>query len=255
MTVDRWAQAVRQQLRIGRLLPLGGPGDGAWIVESAAREVLGRAVAGVRGVRLGSVRLSPADPDGEYESVVPAPPSALPPGPLRIVAECTATADEPLPSATARLRAALSRAADEGLGLVVAEVDLHVTALLDADAGTEPAPEKESEPGSTEKPASLSGDEERVAQAARAVPGVAWLTGTLGGLGRAIHIEERAEAAALPRRHVRVELAVSDGTRALDVTRAVRNSVTAALSDAPTVAVLIIEIAPRTAGGATLSAG
>ncbi|MFJ8823559.1 nucleopolyhedrovirus P10 family protein [Streptomyces sp. NPDC102467] len=253
MTVDRWAQAVRQQLGIGRLLPLGGPGDGAWIVEPAAQEVLRRAVAGVRGVRLGSVRLSPADPDGEYESVVPAPPSALPPGPLRIVAECAATADEPLPSATARLRAALSRAADEGLGLVVTEVDLQVTALLEAEAGTDPAPEKETEPGSTETPAPLSGDEGRAAQAALAVPGVAWLTGALGGRGRAIHLEEQAGGAALPRRHVRVELAVSDGARALDVTQAVRRSVTAALPDAPTVAVLITDIAPRTAGGATTS--
>ncbi|MFJ9036577.1 nucleopolyhedrovirus P10 family protein [Streptomyces sp. NPDC102406] len=245
MTVDRWAQAVRQQLGIGRLLPLGGPGDGAWITEAAARDVLRRAVAEVRGVRLGSVRLSQADPDGTYEAAVPAPPSALPPGPLRIEAECAATADEPLPRSTERLRAALAEAAAQALGLVVTEVDLQVTGLLEAEAErTEQEPEAATEEPA--KPTSLSGDEARAAQAVLAVPGVARLTGTLGGLGRAIHVEERTGAAALPRRHVRVELVVSAGSRALDVARAVRQAVTAALPDGPTVAVLVTEVAPRT---------
>ncbi|MFI7388759.1 nucleopolyhedrovirus P10 family protein [Streptomyces sp. NPDC049813] len=246
MTVDRWAQAVRQQLGIGRLLPLGGPGDGAWITEAAARGVLRREVAGVRGVRLGSVRLSGADPEGAPEAAVPAPPSALPPGPLRIAAQCAATAEEPLPSATGRLRAALARAADERLGLVVTEVDIQVTALLDADA-RDGGPEKDErqEPDGAGADAAagpaLSGDAERAAQAALAVPGVARLS---GALGRALHIEERQqEPASLPRRHVRVELAVFAGVRALDVARAVRRSVTAALPDAPSVAVLVTAVA------------
>ncbi|MGY0023050.1 nucleopolyhedrovirus P10 family protein [Streptomyces sp. YJ-C3] len=241
MTVDRWAQAVRQQLGIGRLLPLGGPGDGAWIAEPAAQGVLRRAAVEVRGVRLGSVRLSPADPDGTYEAAVPAPPSALPPGPLRIVAQCAATSDEPLPLAAGRLREALSQAAKGRLGLLVTEVDLQVTALLDADPETEAAP---AEPEAAAKPTSLSGDEGRVAQAALDVPGVLRLTGVLGGMGRAVHIEEQAGAASLPRRHVRVELAVSAGARALDVARAVRQAVSAALPDAPTVAALVTHIAP-----------
>ncbi|NEB76299.1 nucleopolyhedrovirus P10 family protein, partial [Streptomyces sp. SID14478] len=76
MTVDRWAQAVRQQLGVGRLLPLGKAGDGAWITEPAAQAVLRRAAAQVRGARLVSLRLSLADPDGTYEAAVPAPPSA-----------------------------------------------------------------------------------------------------------------------------------------------------------------------------------
>ncbi|GAA2289620.1 nucleopolyhedrovirus P10 family protein [Streptomyces kunmingensis] len=238
MTVDRWAQAVRQQLGIGRLLPLGGPGDGAWISEAAAREVLRRSVTEVRGVRLGSVRLSQADPDGVYEAGVPAPPSALPPGPLRIVAECEATVDEPLPAATARLRAALSRAADEGLGLVVTEVDLQVTALLDGPPG-EAGPDRDAAPEEPAEAPSLSGDEARAAQAALAVPGVARLTGKPAGLGRAVHIEERPGEASLPRRHVRVELAVSAGARALDTARAVRQAVSTALPDGPSVAVLV----------------
>ncbi|MFI0236942.1 nucleopolyhedrovirus P10 family protein [Streptomyces sp. NPDC016845] len=238
MTVDRWAQAVRHQLGIGRLVPLGGPGDGAWIAESAARDVLRLAAAPLRGVRLGSLRLEQADPEGTYEAAVPAPPGALPPGPLRIVADCAAAADEPLPVVTTRLRMTLARVAGDELGLVVEAVDLQVTELLEAGsegpAGSEPAPDEPSEP----RP--LSGDEARAAQAARSVPGVAALTGALGGMSRAVHIEEpEGGTGALPRRHVRVELAVSARARALDVARQVRRAVTTAFPDAPTVAVLV----------------
>ncbi|MYT71124.1 MULTISPECIES: nucleopolyhedrovirus P10 family protein [unclassified Streptomyces] len=241
MMADRWAQAVRQQLGFGRLLPLGGPGDGAWITEVAAAGALRRSAAAVSGVRLGSLRLAPADPDGSYTSVVPAPPSALPPGPLRIGAECAATADEPLPRAAARLREALEQAARDGLGLVVAEVDLQVTALLDAE------PEREEKPESAPAPAEESaadGDEGRVARAAQGVAGVVRLTGALGGLGRAVHIEETSAPAALAHRHVRVELAVSSSHRALDVARAVREAVSTALTDGPSVAVLVTEVTP-----------
>lgn len=241
MTVDRWAQAVRHQLGIGRLVPLGGPGDGAWIAESAARDVLRVAVASLRGVRLGALRLEQADPEGTYEAAVPAPPGALPPGPLRIVAGCAAAADEPLPVVTTRLRMTLARAAGDELGLVVEAVDLQVTELLEAGteepAGPAPAPDEPSEP----RP--LSGDEARAAQAARSVPGVAALTGALGGMSRAVHIEEReAGTGALPRRHVRVELAVSARARALDVARQVRRAVTTAFPDAPSVAVLVTAV-------------
>ncbi|MEV3856572.1 nucleopolyhedrovirus P10 family protein [Streptomyces sp. NPDC050095] len=245
MTVDRWAQAVRQQLGVGRVLPLGGPGDGAWIVEPAAQDALRRAVAGDRGVRLGALRLGPADPEGTYESTVPAPPSALPAGPLRIEAECAATVDEPLPVAAARLRAALSQAAADRLGLLVTEVDLQVTALLDEAPDPEAAPERPEPEEQEEQESTLTGDEGRVARAALSVPGVSRLTGVLGGIGRAIHIEERAGAGALPRRHVRVELAVGPGHRALDVTGVVREAVATALPDDPTVSVLVTSTAGR----------
>ncbi|MEU8570959.1 hypothetical protein AB0C51_21890, partial [Streptomyces pathocidini] len=33
MAADGWAGTVRRQLGLGRLLPLGGPDDGAWITE------------------------------------------------------------------------------------------------------------------------------------------------------------------------------------------------------------------------------
>ncbi|MFH8730686.1 MULTISPECIES: nucleopolyhedrovirus P10 family protein [unclassified Streptomyces] len=243
MSADRWTQAVRHQLGLGRLVPLGGPRDGCWLAESAARSALRQAVQSVHGVRLGSLRVELADPDGSYESAVPAPPSALPPGPLRIVAECAAAPDEPLPTAASRLRAALSGAASDGLGLAVAEVDLRVTALLDD------GPEAEAAPGHSEPDiadggqAKADSDEERAGQAALSVPGVARLTGSLGGLGRAVHIGERPEGAAtLPRRHVRIELAVSGGRRVLDVARDVRTAVTEALADDPSVAVLVTAV-------------
>ncbi|MFE1956309.1 nucleopolyhedrovirus P10 family protein, partial [Streptomyces sp. NPDC059524] len=229
MTADHWTQAVRQHLGLGRLLPLGGPGDGAWIAEPAAGAVLRRSVDGLPGLRLGALRLSLADTGTAYEAGVPAPPSALPPGPLRIVAECAAAPDEPLPGAAGRLRTALARAADSGLGLVVAEIDVRVTELLEPGATPasarreQPRTPEEKPPPGADTSGGGNGDAGRVADAARAVPGVARLTGALGGLGRPVHIEERAQGrqgeAALPRRHVRVELAVARGARALDVAR------------------------------------
>ncbi|GGR60024.1 hypothetical protein GCM10010251_90960 [Streptomyces aurantiogriseus] len=231
--------AVRHQLGLGRLLPLGGLRDGAWIAESAAEAVLRRAVREVRGVRLGPLRLALADPEGAEEPVVPPPPSALPPGPLRVTAACAATASEPLPAAASRLRTALATAAAERLGLVVAEVDLRVTALLDEEFAEEP--EQVRPPQWSE--AAREGDEARAADAALAVPGVAGLTDVLG---RAVRVEERphavATAAALPRRHVRVEIAVSADHRALDVAREVRGVVAEALRDQPTVAVLVTAV-------------
>ncbi|MGW5544258.1 nucleopolyhedrovirus P10 family protein, partial [Streptomyces sp. NPDC003998] len=133
MTAERWTQVVRRQIGLGRLLPLGGPGDGAWLAEGAAAAVLERAAAeGMPGVRLGALRLALADPAQVQEPVVPAPPSALPPGPLRLTADFAATAAEPLPAVASGLRRTLAAAATERLGLVVTEVDLRVTGLLDA---------------------------------------------------------------------------------------------------------------------------
>ncbi|WP_425835440.1 nucleopolyhedrovirus P10 family protein [Streptomyces fractus] len=243
MTGDRWTQAVRTQLGLGRLLPLGGPQDGAWLTEPAAAEALRRAVQGVHGVRLGALRLGLADPDTAPEPAVPAPPSALSPGPLRLTADCAATAEEPLPVAADRLREALAGAA-EWVGLELAEVDLQVTALLDeADQVADADPGSVGEPDPpAPKPSAPTGDAGRAAEAALAVPGVSRLTGALGGLGRAIHIEEQSGDAALPRPHVRVELAVSAGTRPIEVTGAVRVAVAKALPNNPTVAVLVTEL-------------
>ncbi|MEU0672364.1 nucleopolyhedrovirus P10 family protein [Streptomyces sp. NPDC006172] len=242
MTAERWTRAVREQLGLGRLLPLGGPRDGVWIAEGAADTALRRAVREVRGVRLGGLRIALADPSGVYEPVVPPPPSGLPPGPLRVTADFAATASEPLPAAASRLREALAAAA-EGVGLVVSEVDLRVTALLEAgEEGVDGEREPDSGPPSATAPdqPAREGDELRVSVAALAVPGVAGLT---AALGRSVHFEERQLTdLALPRRHVRVELAVSAAHRALDVARRVREAVTWALPDHPTVTVLVTDL-------------
>ncbi|MFE0455840.1 nucleopolyhedrovirus P10 family protein [Streptomyces sp. NPDC058914] len=242
MTADGWTRAVRDRLVVGRLLPLGGPRDGAWITEEAAQAVLRRAVRGLRGVRLGPLRIAVADPEGAYEPVVPPPPSALPPGPLRVSADCAATAAEPLPATTARLRTALATAAAERLGLVVAEVDLRVTALLDGLDAEDAEPERaEGVRAPRPSEAAGEGDAARVAAAALSVPGVAGLTDLLG---RAVHLEERRDGStALPRRHARVEIAVAADHRALDVALEVRGVVSGALRDQPTVAVLVTSVA------------
>ncbi|WP_435217288.1 nucleopolyhedrovirus P10 family protein [Streptomyces sp. bgisy034] len=237
-TADRWTQAVRHQVGLGRLLPLGGAHDGAWISEQAAEAVLRRAAGNMRGARLDALRIALGDPEAVQDAAVPAPPSALPPGPLRVTADFAATAAQPLPATADRLRALLTAAATERLGLRVTEVDLRVTALLDEDA--EPDAVRPPEPGQADGPADP--EEERVVAAALAVPGVVRLTAVLGGSGRAVHIEQRQVTAALPHRHARVEIAVSGDHRALDVAREVRERARAALTDRPTVAVLVTAV-------------
>ncbi|MGC5244479.1 hypothetical protein ACPXCH_32530 [Streptomyces albogriseolus] len=134
MMADRWTRMVRQQVGLGRFLPLGGPYDGAWIAERAASGVLrGAAEREVPEVRLGGVRIGLADPGEAAEPAVPAPPSALPPGPLRLTAEFAATAAWPLPETASRLRTALAVTATERIGLDLTEVDLRVTELLDTE--------------------------------------------------------------------------------------------------------------------------
>lgn len=253
MTVDRWTQLVRHQVGLGRLLPLGGPRDGAWITEEAAGAVLRRAAAdGAPGVRLGALRIALADPRDVPEPVVPAPPSALPPGPLRVTADFAATAVEPLPTAASRLRLVLAGAATERLGLAVTEIDLRATDLLEPEV-PEPGQPELTTPAAPAAPAAgapqppparepVGTDGTAVTEAALAVPGVLRLTGSLGGPGRAVHIEEHAGAVALPRRHIRVELATDATHRAVDVARQVRAAVRDALPDHPTVAVLVTAV-------------
>ncbi|NEA86513.1 nucleopolyhedrovirus P10 family protein, partial [Streptomyces sp. SID14436] len=83
------------------------------------------------------------------------------------------------------------------------------------------------------------GDERRVALAVLAVAGVARLTGTPG---RPVRLTVTPPGqAALSHRHVRVDLAVTAGHRALDVARTVRATVRETLPDRPTVAVLVTD--------------
>ncbi|MEU8676447.1 hypothetical protein [Streptomyces sp. NPDC048560] len=224
---DGWTAAVRQRLGLGRLLPLGGPGDGTWIAERAAAAVLRDAATG-SGAVLGKLRIGPVDPDTapapatDGPTVVPAPPSAYPAGQLRIEAEFSAMTDQPLPAAAEDLRAVLLDTARERLGMVVTEVDLRVTELLD----TAPEPAAAATPSEV-RAARTDGV---AATAAAAVPGVVALTGVLGS---PVHTGED---------HVRVEVATAGNHRALDVALAVRTAVTAAVEGHPPVGVLITAV-------------
>ena len=85
----------------------------------------------------------------------------------------------------------------------------------------------------------MQGDERRVALAVLAVAGVARLTGTPG---RPVRLTVTPPGQAeLSHRHVRVDLAVAAGHRALDVARTVRATVRETLPDRPTVAVLVTD--------------
>ncbi|MFG3045488.1 nucleopolyhedrovirus P10 family protein [Streptomyces sp. NPDC048202] len=235
MTAD-WTQAVRQRLAPGRLLPLGGSRDGAWMTERAAVSVLaGAAAAEVPGARLGTLRIGPGDPGEVREPVVPAPPSALWPGPLRVTADFAAVGDRPLPVTAERLRTALTTAADR-LGLTVTEVDLRVTDLLEPPAAPAP-PAPAQRPPDAER--TTDPDEALVAAAVLTVSGVTRLTAAFGDRGHAVRVERRASDAALPHRHVYVELATDSGHRATEVAQRVRAAVRETLDDRPTVAVLV----------------
>ncbi|WP_208765331.1 hypothetical protein [Streptomyces albidochromogenes] len=250
MAPDGLTRGVRRRLGLGRLLPLGEASDGAWLAEKAAGPVLREAVAGITGVSVGALRIGLADPDAAAEPAVPPPPGALPPGPLRVVADLTATAGgEPLPHRAERLRIALREAASARLGLVVTAVDLRVTDLVEAgeepvtaappDGGTGDASEDggsgggqdEASDAGPERPEDDGGGDRAAAEAAAAaVPGVARLTGVLGA---PVHLADG---------HVRVELATAAGHRALAVAVAVRKAVAASQGGRTTVAVLVTAV-------------
>ncbi|MFF3256543.1 hypothetical protein ACFYWP_37450 [Actinacidiphila glaucinigra] len=251
MTADRLARAVRRQLGLGRVLPLGGPGDTVWVTERAAAGVLRAAAGAVPGIRLGALRIGTADgpggadgpdgPDGSDGSggsggsdgsdgsdgsggepgdaagLLPesAPSGALPRRPLRVEAGFEATPERPLPDSAGRLRDALWRAATEDVGLETEAVDLTVTGLLEEGGARVALPTEPVDPPEGGRTTTTAG------RAAAAVPGVAGLTSRLGG----------------QRHPSQVQIAVDAGHRALDVGRAVAMAVTAVTQDVTTVVV------------------
>ncbi|MGW7577151.1 hypothetical protein [Streptomyces sp. NPDC054765] len=241
MAANQLAQAVRAQLGIGRVLPLGGPADGSWITEQAAVGALRAAAGTPAGVRVGTLRLSVADPGHAPQPAAPAPPSALPPGPLRIEADFAAAAGRPLPALAGQVRTALLEASFRALGLVVSTVDLRVSGLLAADgagAATAGAP-----PARAEGPAATPVTDDRTGAAqegpagviavARGVAGVARLAPVLGGPSRPVRFTDG---------HVLIQLATAPRYRALDVSCAVRRAVAAAPAAPSTVAVLVTAV-------------
>ncbi|MFH8349344.1 hypothetical protein [Streptomyces sp. NPDC018045] len=253
MAGDQLVTAVRRQLGLGRLLPLGGPADGAWIAERAAAGVLREAGDALPGLRVGTLRLSLADTVAAPDPAVPAPPSALPPGPLLIEADFAATAGRPVPASAGLLREALLTCAAERLGLEVSAVDLRATELLDErdlDAG-----EAEEDggggrdafpdvPGAEGAEGATADDAGPLETAVLRVPGVVRLVPALGALSRPVREEDG---------HVLVQLAAAPDRRTLDVARAVRAAAEeaaggqAANGERPTVAVLVAALEPAAA--------
>ncbi|WP_066932560.1 hypothetical protein [Streptomyces sp. NBRC 110611] len=253
MAANRLTQTVREQLGAGRVLPLGGPADGSWITERAAVGALRAAVGAPAGARIGRLRLSVADPGHAPEPVVPPPPSALPPGPLRIDAAidvpvvmgapaAATVPDRPLPEVADQVRAALLEASVRDLGLVVSVVDLLVSGLVEAPgeavtppgaAPVSPPPVPPGEAAATPPGTAGAGGPEGIAAVAREVPGVARLTPVLGGLSRPVRPAGG---------HALIQLAVAAGYRALDVSSAVRHAVAAAPSAPSTIAVLVTAV-------------
>ena len=260
MKTEAGTQAVRHQFGLGRLLPLGGPADGAWITEQAAVQTLRRAANEIPGVRLESLRIGPAPLESVSEPAVRPPASAMPPGPLRIEAAFSASLGEPLPETADQLRSRLLDAAARRLGLATVAADLRVTDLHEVP---QTGPEARTAAGSMTRtpqstaaartaaarsslPVTGAGSPRRpvgdLADVAAGVPGVAGLTTVLGS--RPVRMEDHADP---PGRRVEVHLAVAPGHHPLEVARTVRAAVAdAATTDAPgpvTVAVLITETA------------
>jgi hypothetical protein len=251
---EAWTQAVRHQLGLGRLLPLGGPDDGTWITEQAAVRALGRAAAEIPGVWLDSLRIGAAPLEPVSEPAVRPPASALPPGPLRIEAAFTASLEQPVPETADQLRSTLLNAAADRLGLAAVTADLRVTDLHGGPEtgmksrtaaramGSEPeAAAARSSPPVTGT-GTMQGRVGELADVATGVPGVARLTAVLGS--RPVKMEDHDDP---PGRRIEVHLAVAPGHHPLEVARAVRDAVAeAAITDAAglvTVAVLITETA------------
>ncbi|MER7990119.1 hypothetical protein ABTY53_31705 [Streptomyces noursei] len=239
MAANALARAVREQLGIGRVLPLGDPADGAWITERAARAALLRAPDIPPGARLDALRLALAAPEEAPAPTVPAPPGALPPGPLRITARVAAPPGLPLPPLTEQLRSALLATAEDGLGLRVSAVDLHVDELLDeAAAPTAQATRTataEEDRGDAPAPGGAK-DPDDLAARVRAVPGVAGLAPALAGRSAPVSRSDDGH-------HVLVQVATAAGHRAVDVARAVRRAVTGPPPAPATAAVLVTEVA------------
>ncbi|WP_053171223.1 hypothetical protein [Streptomyces sp. SBT349] len=247
MGADPVRGAVRRQLSLGRLVPLGRPvnGAGAWLAERAAEPVLRRAAESVPGVRVEEIRLSRADPgtdtdtdtDGDPgpEAAVPPPPSGLPPGPLRITARFATGARRPLPAYAEDVRAALAAAAAGRLGLEVAAVDCEVTGLDTEPARPSPpgAADRAREPVAARVPP--AGPATEVAAAVLAVPGVRDLAGDLGGPSQAVVLSGDG-------RRIRVQLTTDATHRTRDVALAAGAAAARAARDPALVTVVVTDI-------------
>lgn len=130
----RVMEIVRLELRPGRTLPLGDTGEDAWIVEAAAAKTFRAAAEGLSGVRAGSCRIAPLDRGG-----VP------PRGPVRVWLEVTGDLSRPVPELAEEVRARVTAAAREAVGLDVRTIDVTVIDVLTEEQSGEQAGEQAEE--------------------------------------------------------------------------------------------------------------
>ncbi|MDF4249803.1 hypothetical protein [Streptomyces sp. WMMB303] len=270
MAAERLTTEVRQQLGLGRILPLGEAADGVWVAEEAALAVLHRSVP---GARLSAVRLDPSGPRATAESAVPAPAGALPPGPLTLTANLAMYADRPLPAAADEVRRILLAAAEGELGLPLEYVDLRVTELVEADGAggvrrREESGPREGAPAPGREPTARGADRDgrtagagaeqeeaadRVARAVLAVEGVVGLAPTQGPAFSHVAAGPRFSAVRIEGDpvagpcHVLLRVTVSATRRVLDTARAAGAAAREALgvSGGVTAAVLVAAVDRR----------
>ncbi|MEV1048196.1 hypothetical protein [Streptomyces sp. NPDC049916] len=111
---------VRLELRPGRPLPLGDPGEDGWMVEAAAARLLRAAVDALPGVRAGSCRVLPLDP-------------ADPAGPVRTRVEVAVSAQLPMQDVAEAVRVRIAEVSDRDIGVRLAYTDVLVVDVLDGD--------------------------------------------------------------------------------------------------------------------------
>lgn len=124
----RVMDVVRLELRPGRPLPLGEPGEELWVMEAVAARSLRAAAETVPGVRAGSCRLLPSRPDDDSVQVTDGPAGA---GRVEVFLEVHAPIDAFLPDLAEQIRLRVLAAADGQLGMDIAAVDIRVTDLVE----------------------------------------------------------------------------------------------------------------------------
>ncbi|RLL67740.1 Asp23/Gls24 family envelope stress response protein [Streptomyces sp. Z26] len=121
----RVMEIVRLELRPGRTLPLGAPDEDGWIVEAAAAKAFRSAAETLPGVRAGSCRILPADADGTARRG-PLPGGTVPRGPVSVRLQVTGDLSRPVPELAEEVRARITEAAHDDLGMDVRSVDVQV---------------------------------------------------------------------------------------------------------------------------------
>ncbi|MFE2423303.1 Asp23/Gls24 family envelope stress response protein [Streptomyces hokutonensis] len=121
---QRVMDVVRLELRPGRPMPLGEPGEDLWIMEAVAARSLRAAAERVPGVRAGSCRLVPGPGGGGA-------------GAVEVRLDVHAPSGAVLPELADQVRRQVWAAAESELGMPMASVDIRVTDLVDVPADSQ----------------------------------------------------------------------------------------------------------------------